>query len=104
MPHDDAVQLAGWADETMGGCILDLYRSATPNPSAEWGDAWAPTTAPGLVLCPTEDPFGDEELSRDMADRLGARHQLMEGAGHWWPLQAPDVAARLLQDFFSSVG
>jgi pimeloyl-ACP methyl ester carboxylesterase len=103
VPHDDAVTLAGWADETMGRCILDLYRSATPNPSASWGDGWAPTPAPGLVLCPMEDPFGDEVLSRDMATRLGARHELLEGAGHWWPLQAPEAGAGLLRDFFSSV-
>jgi len=104
VPHDDAVTLAGWADETMGRCILDLDRSATPKPLADWGDAWAPTTAPGLALCPAEDPFVDEVLSRDMAHRSGARHELMEGAGHWWPVQFPEVAAELLQDFFSSVG
>lgn len=103
VPADDAVAMAGWADETMGQCILDLYRSATPNPSAAWGDGWAPTAAPGLVLCPTEDPFGDEALSRDMAERLGAHHRAIEGAGHWWPLQFPEVGAGILQDFFSSV-
>ncbi len=37
VPHDDAVELAQWPDETMGACILDLYRSATPNPAADWG-------------------------------------------------------------------
>ena len=87
----------------MGACILDLYRSATPNPAADWGAAWAPTAAPGLVLCPTEDPFGDETLSRQMAEVLGARHELLVGTGHWWPLQAPEAAAALLRDFFASV-
>jgi pimeloyl-ACP methyl ester carboxylesterase len=103
VPRDDAVELAQWADQTMGQCILDLYRSATPNPSAEWGDAWAPTAAPGLVLCPTEDPFGNEALSHEVAETLSARHELLVGAGHWWPLQAPEVGAELLRDFLSSV-
>ncbi len=62
-----------------------------------------PTAAPGLVLCPTEDPFGDETLSRQVAEALGARHELLDGAGHWWPLQAPETATALLNDFFSSI-
>ncbi len=102
VPHDDAVELAHWPDETMGACILDLYRSAIPNPAADWG-AGGPTAAPGLVLCPTEDPFGDETLSRQVAEALGARHELLDGAGHWWPLQAPETATALLNDFFSSI-
>ena len=103
VPHDDAVELAQWPDETMGACILDLYRSATPNPAADWGVGWGPTAAPGLVLCPTEDPFGDETLSGQVAEALGARHERLDGAGHWWPLQAPEAAAALLNDFFSSI-
>ena len=103
VPVDSAVELARWANQTMGECILDLYRSATPNPSADWGDAWSPTAAPGLVLCPTEDPFGDDAQSGAMARMLGARHQVLEGVGHWWPLQEPEAAAALLRDFFASV-
>ena len=100
---DDALELARWTDETMGACILDLYRSATPNPSADWGDAWGITAAPGLVLCPTDDPFGDLVQSRQMADMLGARHEIIPEAGHWWALQAPESAAALLREFFASV-
>jgi pimeloyl-ACP methyl ester carboxylesterase len=100
---DDALELARWTDETMGACILDLYRSATPNPSADWGDAWGITAAPGLVLCPTDDPFGDLLQSRQMADMLGARHEIIPEAGHWWALQAPESAAALLREFFASV-
>ena len=102
--HDDALELATWADETMGACILDLYRSATPNPFSDWGDAWGITAAPGLVLSPSDDPFGDEVQSREVADMLGARHEILPAAGHWWALQAPESAASLLREFFSSVG
>ncbi len=101
--HNDALELAQWADETMGGCILDLYRSATPNPFTDWGDDWGITAAPGLVLCPTDDPFGDEVQSRQVADMLGARHEILPGAGHWWALQGPEDAATQLREFFVSI-
>ena len=103
VPHDDAVWLASVADETMASCILDLYRSATPNPAAHWQDSWGPTSAPGLVLFPTEDPFGDETMSKQVAEVLGARHASLDGTGHWWPLQAPQAAAAVLRAFLDSV-
>jgi pimeloyl-ACP methyl ester carboxylesterase len=102
--HEDALEIAAVPIEPMGGCILDLYRSATPNAYADWKEAWGPTRAPGLVLCPTEDPFGDQSQSRYVAQSLGARHELIEGAGHWWPVQAPDAAAAIYGDFLSSLG
>jgi pimeloyl-ACP methyl ester carboxylesterase len=101
--HDDALKMVAWADATMGQCILDLYRSATPNPFADWKDAWGVTAAPGLVICPTDDPFGDEVQSRQVAEMLGARHEFLSGAGHWWALQAPEDAAALLREFHASI-
>ncbi len=104
VPHGDAVALASASDETMASCILDLYRSATPNAYADWKDGYGPTSAPGLVLWPTEDPFGEEAKSVQVAEMLGARHQPLDGLSHWWPLQAPEVAAGALAEFVSSVG
>ena len=103
VPREDAIDLARAQDETMAGCNLALYRSATPNPYSDWKDAWGPTAAPGLVLHPTDDPFGDETKSADVASMLGARHAPIEGAGHWWMLQAPDKAVAVLQDFWAAV-
>ena len=102
VPHDDAVDLAGASDETMASCILDLYRSALPNPHAHWHDGWGRTSAPGLVLFPSQDPFGDEDQSRQVAGMLGARHETLPGVGHWWPLQATGAAATVVGDFVSS--
>lgn len=101
--HDDAVAMASWASETMASCILDLYRSAVPNPYADWNEAWGPTLAPGLVLWPSEDPFGDEVQSIEVAEVLGAHHQALDGVGHWWPLQAPATTAAVLNKFISSI-
>lgn len=102
VPHDDALQMASASDATMGGCILALYRSATPNPHHHWGP-WASTSAPGLVLHPTDDPFGNETLAAEVAESLGARFERLEGAGHFWPYQAPAKAASLLESFWASL-
>ncbi len=102
--HEDAVSLAETTDDTMASCILDLYRSAVPNAYSDWKDAFGPTAAPGLVVHPTDDPFGDEEKSRQVAEMLGARHATLEGAGHWWALQAPEPAVALITGFQTSLG
>src|SRR4051794_18429552 len=64
IPHDEAVRLFQAVDYTMTRCILDLYRSATPNVYGDWGDAVGPTQAPGMLLVPIDDPFGDESMMR----------------------------------------
>ena len=103
VPAHHALEMAGASDDVMGESILALYRSATPNPHADWGP-WSPTSAPGLVLHPTEDPFGDEALSDDVARMLGARVERLEGLGHWWAFQDPAAAAAVLQRFWASLG
>ncbi len=100
---NDATELADKADETMSSCILDLYRSATPNPYATWGAQISKTIAPGMVLIPTEDPFGDETASLEMASMLGATTSKLEGLSHWWMLQDPERAAGTINQFITSV-
>jgi pimeloyl-ACP methyl ester carboxylesterase len=102
VPHQGAMEMAAAGDAVMGGCILDLYRSATPNPHHDWGPL-APTQAIGLVLYPTEDPFGDESMGREVADALGAGFAPIEGAGHFWPYQTPDAGAAVLEAFWAGL-
>ncbi len=102
VPHDDAMEMAEGSDATMGACILALYRSATPNPHEPWGP-WAPTSTPGLVIHPTGDPFGDEKQAAEVASALGARFETIEGAGHFWPYQAPEKATPILESFWASL-
>ncbi|MFG2077095.1 hypothetical protein [Nonomuraea maritima] len=69
----------------MSACILGLYRSAVPNPHADWGAlAQAATPAPGLILVPADDRVDDEERSRQVDDRLRARVAVLDGMNHWW--------------------
>jgi hypothetical protein len=63
-----------------------------------------PTDAPGMLLVPTEDPFCNEAMSCEVADRLGARIETLDGLGHWWMLQDADRAAGALVAFWNSVG
>ena len=102
VPHDNALEMAAASDATMGACILDLYRSAVPNPYASWGPL-APAPTPGLIIHATADPFSNETLSRGVADAVGARFATLDGIGHFWPYQAPEPAVALLESFWSSL-
>jgi pimeloyl-ACP methyl ester carboxylesterase len=102
IPHDRAIEMSAAGDATMGACILDLYRSATPNIHATWGP-FSPTGAPGMIVHPTEDPFSVGPLAAEVADTLGARYAQLDGIGHFWPYQAPDQGAALLESFWSSL-
>ena len=79
-----------------------LSAGCLPNPRADWTDGWRPTSARGLVIHATDDPFGDLGLSRAVADSLGAGHESLQGCGHWWMLQAPEQAADLLRAHLAS--
>ena len=98
--HDDAVALAARIDETMASCILDLYRSALPNPRALWPAPLAPTVAPGLVLLASQDPFGNDEVNRALAEELGASVAVLEGLSHFWAVEGPEQATVTLEEFF----
>lgn len=102
LSHGDAMEMAEASDATMGACILALYRSATPNPHDHWGP-WTPTSAPGLVLHPADDIFGDEKQAAEVAAALGAQFKCIEGSGHFWPYQAPDAAAAILASFWAAL-
>ena len=101
LSHDSAVKLSGMVDETMAGCILPLYRSAT-NVGVEWAPDFHDIPKPGLVLAATEDAFLSLDRSRVGAERAGARFEVLEGLGHWWMLQDPARAAAVIRDFWST--
>jgi hypothetical protein len=43
-------------------------------------------------------------MASEVATSLGARFERLEGAGHFWPYQAPEQAAAVLESFWASVG
>jgi pimeloyl-ACP methyl ester carboxylesterase len=103
IPAAGAREMAGAGDEVMAASILGLYRSAMPNPHADWGP-WSPTSAPGMVLHVTGDPFSDEAMAREVAAQLGARVGVLEGSGHFWPYEAPDAGAAVLEELWATLG
>jgi len=102
VPPERALALAGWADEAMVGCILDLYRSAV-DVGREWGPEFRDVRAPGLVVIPSEDPFLSAEGARASAAAAGASVAELPDLGHWWMLQDPARGAATLRTFFSSL-
>ena len=103
IPHDRAVELAGHGDDVMAESILALYRSAV-DVGKEWAPDFRDIPKPGLVLIPPDDPFLKGEGARASATRAGAKVAELQGVGHWWMLQDPAQGARVLEEFWSSLG
>ena len=105
MTPDIARALAEANDETMGRCILSLYRSAAQPAMARLGDELAAAAArPGLVIIPADDGYtGGEARARWSAEQAKAKVAVLPGLGHWWMIQDPAIGAAALQDFWDSL-
>jgi pimeloyl-ACP methyl ester carboxylesterase len=102
VPMKDAKAIGAAHDETMSRSILDFYRSAVPNVAADWWtDVKGPTRSRGLVLL-LPDPPEAEQMSVEVARRLGAETARLDGLEHCWMAQAPEIVAGVLQRFWSS--
>jgi pimeloyl-ACP methyl ester carboxylesterase len=101
VPPEGATEMAEASTPDMSSCILDLYRSALPNPHHDWGPLTS-SPASGLVLHPVSDPFSEEARAQEVAEALGASFGTLE-AGHFWPYQAPEAAAAVLEAFWASL-
>jgi pimeloyl-ACP methyl ester carboxylesterase len=99
-----AEPLAEAFDETMGRCILALYRSADQSVLARWSSRLpAASTRPGLVIFPTEDHYsGGASRHRWVAEQTGARFVVLEGLGHWWLVEDPNAGADVLRSFWAT--
>jgi pimeloyl-ACP methyl ester carboxylesterase len=91
MTPDIAAAVAAASDETMGRCILSLYRSAAQPAMARLGDELGAAAArPGLVIIPTEDEYtGGEARARWAAGQAKAEVAVLQGLGHWWMIARP---------------
>lgn len=65
----------------------DLHESATS------------IRAPALVICGSQDQSTPPELSRELAAKLGAPLELIEGAGHLPCLEQPELMAKHIARF-----
>jgi pimeloyl-ACP methyl ester carboxylesterase len=105
IPEPTAGEVARAQGAEMGRAILGLYRSAVPPTLVRRGrNLPAAAARPGLVPIPTEDStVGSVAARRRAAGRAGARTVELEGIGHWWMLQDPARAARMLTEFWNSL-
>lgn len=99
-----ADRVAAGIDETMGRCILTLYRSAAQPALARRGASLERAAVrSGLSLLATEDHMvGTEPQRRRAAERAGARTEVLHGLGHWWMTQDPERGAEVLTRFWDS--
>jgi hypothetical protein len=87
----------------MSRSILDFYRSAIPNVALDWWkDVKGHTRSKGLVLLLPDLPQ-DEEMSLEVAERIGAETAHLDDLEHCWMAEAPEVVAPVLQGFWSSL-
>lgn len=104
-PAEAAERLAEGYDETMGRCILALYRSAAQPAMSQLGKRLpAAAQRPGLAVIATDDRYaGTDQMHRRSAALAGARVEVLAGLGHWWMLQAPARGAEMLTRFWGSL-
>ena len=100
-----AEKIAPGFDETMGRCVLALYRSAAQPALVNWGkNLHAASLKPGLVIVAEKDPYiGGESLARHSAARCNAKVAVLQGSGHWWMCEHPKRAAEVLEEFWSGL-
>ncbi len=105
MTPEIASAVAAAADDTMGRCILALYRSAAQPAMARLAEGLGAAAArPGLVIIPTEDEYtGGEARARWSSGRAKAEVAVLQGLGHWWMIQDPDAGAAALREFWDSL-
>lgn len=101
-----ADRLVPGIDDTMGKCILGVYRSAVQPAMRKLGKQLETAAArPGMAMFPTEDQgVGTDEQRRHSAVRAGARVEFLPGRGHFWMTEDPRGAASLLSAFWKSAG
>jgi pimeloyl-ACP methyl ester carboxylesterase len=101
-----AARVAAGFDETMGACMLRLYRSTPQAVLARIGAGLEAAAArPGLAVLATQDTaVGTDEQRRRAAVRAGARVADLPGLGHWWMTENDGRAgAEALVSFWSSL-
>ena len=101
LPIKHAKEAVSHIDQTMGDCILRLYRSAL-----EVGKQWQPdlvkVQAPGLVFWGAEDAACPVRFAEELASDTNAGSLLKLKAGHWAIVERSAEIAQALEDHWFS--
>jgi pimeloyl-ACP methyl ester carboxylesterase len=101
VPLEAATEMNRNMDETMGSCILDLYRSAV-NVGKEWGPEFHDIPKPGCILLATDDTLTSQAVARLAAAGAGAQVTELPGLNHFWMLQDPVASATAIEAFWAT--
>lgn len=96
--EDIAREMKTGIDTEMARCILALYRDAAQPAMRALGSRFIEQKPKrGLVIIAENDHFaGPHETHEEIAASVGAKVKHLEGCGHWWMLEKPEEAARML--------
>jgi pimeloyl-ACP methyl ester carboxylesterase len=105
--------LRGWGRQhpRIGACVKDLSRPGRLTAGLNWYRAnlrriligpWAACTVPTLGVWSERDHFLAEDQMRFSGQQVSApwRYEKIAGAGHWLPLEAPQLVAALACEWF----
>jgi pimeloyl-ACP methyl ester carboxylesterase len=100
-----SVDAIGMTLDEIGGCPSRTIQHDTAIGRAmDTGAVARALRVPTLVLCGARDRLTVPDLSRQLSDMIaGSRLQLVPGAGHMLPLEAPDTVNRAIAEFVASV-
>ena len=105
MSGEVARSVAEHVNETMGACVLGLYRDAAQPALAELGqNAETLRARPGLMINAENDHYvGTDQMAQETADRAGAQVVHLAGVGHWWMCEDASLGAATLETFWAGV-
>ena len=101
-PAEDGLAMAESGDETMA----DVHPRPLPIGDAESPRRLGPVVAdvaPGLVLHPPRTRSATRPRPGLPLTSSAPGFATIEGAGHFWPYQAPEAGAAVLEEFWSSL-
>ncbi|KQO05433.1 alpha/beta hydrolase [Agreia sp. Leaf244] len=98
-------RIAAGLDAEMSRAVLSLLRSAAQPFMSDAGRGLPnAATRPGLsLIAGADDGNGTAAMHRWAADQAGAKVVVLEGLGHWWPVENPVPAAAALREFWSTL-
>ena len=102
LPIDSAEEAVSHIDQTMGECILHLYRSAL-QVGKEWQPDLSKVRSPGLVFWGAQDTACPVEYADELASNAGADRELRLDAGHWIIVERSVQVAEALEAHWGSV-
>lgn len=85
-------------NEDMASCVVRLYRDAAQPTMRILGEKFVSEKPKrGLVIIAENDNYaGSHDSHEELANKVGAKVVRLEGCGHWWMIEKPQEAARML--------